>query len=172
MHAQTKVSLEVFMRLTTRGRYAVTALLDIAIQAHQGQDTVSLSDIASRQSISVSYLEQLFSKLRRAALVKSIRGVSGGYQLAKDLGDISVMQIIHAVDENIDAMQCDGKGDCQNGTMCLTHNLWHGLSRHIELYLSKVSLGDLLKDNINKNDASAKIALLYAQKNNDASVSL
>lgn len=129
------------MRLTTRGRYAVTALLDLAIQS---QETVSLSDIASRQSISISYLEQLFSKLRKAGLVKSTRGAAGGYRLAHPLDEICVMDIIRAVDESIDARQCQGMGDCQGGEMCLTHDLWCGLSQHIERYLSQVYLSDLL----------------------------
>lgn len=132
------------MRLTTKGRYAVTALLDLAIQENRSQGAVSLSDIAKRQSISVSYLEQLFSKLRKAKLVVSTRGASGGYHLAKPLNEIDVMSIISAVDESINAMQCDGKGDCQDGAMCLTHDLWFGLSSHIEDYLKNVTLAQLL----------------------------
>lgn len=132
------------MRLTTRGRYAVTALLDLAIQESRQQGAVSLSDIAKRQSISVSYLEQLFSKLRKAKLVVSTRGASGGYHLAKPLNEIDVMTIITAVDESINAMQCDGRGDCQDGAMCLTHDLWHDLSAHIETYLRSVTLDQLL----------------------------
>lgn len=132
------------MRLTTRGRYAVTALVDLAVQESRHQGAVSLSDIARRQSISVSYLEQLFAKLRRKGIVNSVRGASGGYQLAKPLDEISVMHIITAVDESLNAMQCGGKGDCQDGAMCLTHDLWHGLSHHIESYLSNITLDDLL----------------------------
>lgn len=132
------------MRLTTKGRYAVTALLDLAIQESRNHGAVSLSDIAKRQSISVSYLEQLFSKLRKAKLVASTRGASGGYRLAKPLHEIDVMSIITAVDESVNTMQCDGKGDCQDGAMCLTHNLWFGLSSHIEAYLKNVTLAELL----------------------------
>lgn len=132
------------MRLTTRGRYAVTALLDLAIQESRQQSAVSLSDIAKRQSISISYLEQLFSKLRKAELVTSIRGAAGGYHLAKPLNEIDVMSIISAVDESINAMQCDGQGNCQDGAMCLTHDLWYGLSVHIEDYLKKVTLAELM----------------------------
>mgnify|MGYP001756746571 CR=1 FL=1 len=132
------------MRLTTRGRYAVTALLDLAIQENRNQGAVSLSDIAKRQSISVSYLEQLFAKLRRANLVTSTRGAAGGYHLARPLDEIDVMSIISAVDESINAMQCEGKGDCQDGGMCLTHDLWYGLSVHIENYLKNVTLAELL----------------------------
>lgn len=139
------------MRLTTRGRYAVTALLDLAVQESRHQGAISLSDIAKRQSISVSYLEQLFSKLRKAGLVSSTRGASGGYHLARPLEEIDVMSIITAVDESVNAMQCDGRADCQDGAMCLTHDLWFGLSNHIESYLRQVTLAQLLNS---KNTAS------------------
>ena len=133
------------MRLTTRGRYAVTALLDLAIQDGDSSSAVSLSDIAKRQSISISYLEQLFSKLRKAGLVTSTRGASGGYHLAKPLNEIDVMTIITAVDESVNAMQCGGQGNCQGGAMCLTHDLWCALSMHIERYLKSISLDQLLE---------------------------
>lgn len=132
------------MRLTTRGRYAVTALLDLALQDSQHSDAVSLSDIAKRQEISISYLEQLFSKLRKKGLVVSTRGASGGYHIAKPLDQISIMTIIAAVDESVDARACEGKGNCQEGAMCLTHDLWSGLSEHIEQYLSQVTLEQLI----------------------------
>lgn len=148
------------MRLTTRGRYAVTALLDLAVQENRHQGAVSLSDIAKRQSISVSYLEQLFSKLRKAGLVLSTRGASGGYQLAKPLENIDVMSIISAVDESVNAMQCDGRGDCQDGAMCLTHDLWHGLSKHIESYLSQVTLAQLLNSSNTQVIADRQIQLV------------
>lgn len=149
-----------FMRLTTRGRYAVTALLDLAVQENRHQGAVSLSDIAKRQSISVSYLEQLFSKLRKAGLVVSTRGASGGYHLAKPLNEIDVMTIISAVDESINAMQCDGKGDCQDGAMCLTHDLWFGLSAHIEAYLKNVTLAQLLDSKNTQSIADRQIHLV------------
>ena len=132
------------MRLTTRGRYAVTALLDLALQDSQHAAAVSLSDIAKRQAISISYLEQLFSKLRKQGLVVSTRGASGGYHIAKPLADISVMHIIAAVDESIEARACEGQGNCQDGAMCLTHDLWTGLSEHIADYLSNVTLAELI----------------------------
>lgn len=139
------------MRLTTRGRYAVTALVDLAIWESKDAKAVSLSDIAKRQSISVSYLEQLFAKLRRADLVHSTRGALGGYHLSYPLDQITIKQIISAVDESMNAMQCDGRGNCQNGTICLTHELWQDLSKHIESYLDKVTLADLLNlDNTHK----------------------
>ncbi|MFW2176432.1 MULTISPECIES: Rrf2 family transcriptional regulator [unclassified Moraxella] len=136
------------MRLTTRGRYAVTALLDLALQ-DSPDNAVSLSDIAKRQEISISYLEQLFSKLRKQGLVVSTRGASGGYHIAKPLEQISIMSIISAVDESVDARACGGDGNCQDGAMCLTHDLWSGLSSHIEAYLSQVTLAQLItKQNV------------------------
>lgn len=158
------------MRLTTRGRYAVTALLDLAIQESRHHDgAISLSDIAKRQSISVSYLEQLFAKLRKAGLVSSTRGASGGYQLARTLEEINVMSIISAVDENIDAMQCNGHANCQDGSMCLTHDLWHGLSCHIENYLKQITLAQLFSSQhaqnvINRQEQSLKPISILSPK--------
>lgn len=130
------------MRLTTKGRYAVTAMLDLAINATQGP--VSLSDISERQSISVSYLEQLFAKLRKRDLVSSVRGPGGGYQLAMPPARLFVAQIIDAVDESVDATRCGGQGDCQQGATCLTHELWSDLSTQIHNFLSSISLQELL----------------------------
>ncbi|MBF7689461.1 MULTISPECIES: Rrf2 family transcriptional regulator [Acinetobacter] len=130
------------MRLTTRGRYAVTALLDLALQSPK--ETITLAEIATRQTISVAYLEQLFAKLKRNGLVSSVRGANGGYHLAKDADDITVLEIIEAVNETVDATRCDHKGNCQNGAMCLTHDLWQGLSHHIADYLAKITLADLI----------------------------
>ncbi|ESK40953.1 Rrf2 family transcriptional regulator [Acinetobacter nectaris] len=130
------------MRLTTRGRYAVTALLDLALQSPK--ETITLAEIATRQTISVAYLEQLFAKLKRNGLVSSVRGANGGYHLAKSADDITVLEIIEAVNETVDATRCDHKGNCQNGAMCLTHDLWQGLSHHIADYLAKITLADLI----------------------------
>ena len=130
------------MRLTTKGRYAVTAMLDLAL--HAQQDPVSLADISERQSISVSYLEQLFSKLRRGGLVSSVRGPGGGYQLARDGATIFIAQIIDAVDESVDATRCGGKGDCQQGVTCLTHELWSDLSEQLHNFLAGISLQELV----------------------------
>ncbi|MCF8999149.1 Rrf2 family transcriptional regulator [Acinetobacter nectaris] len=130
------------MRLTTRGRYAVTALLDLALQSPK--ETITLAEIATRQTISVAYLEQLFAKLKRSGLVSSVRGANGGYHLAKSADDITVLEIIEAVNETVDATRCDHKGNCQNGAMCLTHDLWQGLSHHIADYLAKITLADLI----------------------------
>ena len=130
------------MKLTTRGRYAVTAMLDLAI--HGGEYPITLADISARQEISLSYLEQLFSKLRREDLVRSIRGPGGGYQLARGHDRIFAAQIIDAVDESIDATNCQGRGDCNHGEVCLTHHLWQDLSDQIHGFLSGISLEDLV----------------------------
>jgi len=130
------------MRLTTKGRYAVTAMLDLAIHHHEGP--VSLAEISVRQDISLSYLEQLFAKLRRQKLVNSVRGPGGGYRLAQELGAISVAQVVSAVSESMDATRCEGKGNCQQGAVCLTHHLWEDLSRQIYQFLDGISLADLV----------------------------
>ena len=130
------------MRLTTKGRYAVTAMLDLAIHADTGP--VSLADISRRQEISLSYLEQLFSKLRRCGLVVSVRGPGGGYQLSRPLDSIFVAQIVDAVNESIDATNCNGKGNCLHGETCLTHYLWEDLSERIHHFLSGISLANLV----------------------------
>lgn len=130
------------MRLTTKGRYAVTAMLDLALHAQNGP--VSLADISERQGISLSYLEQLFAKLRRGSLVSSVRGPGGGYQLSRDMRSIQVVQVIDAVNESVDATRCMGQGDCHAGDVCLTHHLWCDLSQQIHEFLSGISLGDLV----------------------------
>ena len=133
------------MRLTTKGRYAVTAMLDLAL--HKNQGPVSLSDISSRQAISLSYLEQLFSKLRRSGLVSSVRGPGGGYELKRGSGEIFIAQIIDAVDESVDTTKCQGAGDCQGGETCLTHYVWEDLSKQIHTFLESISLADLVAKN-------------------------
>lgn len=130
------------MRLTTKGRYAVTAMLDLAI--HQGGGPITLADIAGRQGISLSYLEQLFSRLRKKGLVSSVRGPGGGYTLGRNAGDIYVAQVIAAVDENVDTTRCGGAHNCQDNQQCLTHDLWHDLSDRIYEYLNQISLDDLM----------------------------
>jgi Rrf2 family transcriptional regulator, iron-sulfur cluster assembly transcription factor len=130
------------MRLTTKGRYAVTAMVDVAL--HSAAGPVTLADIAVRQAISQSYLEQLFGRLKRGGLVVSLRGPGGGYALAKPPGEISVSDIIGSVGEGIDATRCGGTGDCQEGLVCLTHELWMDLSERIDQFLSDISLTDLL----------------------------
>ena len=133
------------MRLTTKGRYAVTAMLDLALHSDQGP--VSLSDISNRQEISLSYLEQLFSKLRKKALVTSVRGPGGGYRLSRSNDDIFVAQIVDAVNESVDATGCKGRSDCQSGNTCLTHHLWCDLSDQIHDFLSQISLEQLVHRN-------------------------
>jgi Rrf2 family iron-sulfur cluster assembly transcriptional regulator len=131
------------VRLTTKGRYAVTAMLDLAF--HSDVKPVTLTDIAARQTISLSYLEQLFSRLRRANMVKGIRGPGGGYTLADTADKINIADIIAAVDEPIDATKCGGEANCQKDQSCLTHELWMGLSDQIRDYLKGITLAQLLE---------------------------
>lgn len=130
------------MRLTTKGRYAVTAMLDLAI--HHGRGPIALADIAQRQGISLSYLEQLFSRLRKRSLVSSVRGPGGGYNLARGASEIHIAEVISAVDENVDTTRCGGAHNCQNEGPCLTHDLWYDLSSRIYEYLNHISLQDLV----------------------------
>jgi len=130
------------VRLTTKGRYAVTAMLDLAL--HDGKGPITLADIAERQGISLSYLEQLFSRLRKNTLVRSVRGPGGGYVLAKGVEQIHVAEVISAVDESVDTTRCGGGHNCQDNERCLTHDLWHDLSDRIHEYLTKISLHDLM----------------------------
>ena len=133
------------MRLTTKGRYAVTAMLDLAL--HKDQGPVSLADISQRQAISLSYLEQLFAKLRRGSLVRSVRGPGGGYELQGGSESIYIAQIVDAVNESLDSTKCKGAGDCQGGETCLTHYLWEDLSEQIHTFLEGISLADLVAKN-------------------------
>ena len=133
------------MRLTTKGRYAVTAMLDLAL--HNKEGPVSLADISQRQAISLSYLEQLFAKLRRACLVHSVRGPGGGYELDRKPRTIFIAEIIDAVNESVDTTKCRGAGDCQGGETCLTHHLWEDLSDQIHGFLEGISLADLVSKN-------------------------
>jgi Rrf2 family iron-sulfur cluster assembly transcriptional regulator len=130
------------MRLTTKGRFAVTAMIDLGMRHERGP--VTLAGISERQQISLSYLEQLFGRLRRQGIVDSVRGPGGGYCLARPLEDISVADIIRAVDEPIDATQCGGLGNCHDNKPCMTHELWTGLNGHIYTYLEAVHLGQLV----------------------------
>lgn len=152
------------MRLTTKGRFAVTAMLDLALRG--GKNPVTLAGISERQDISLSYLEQLFSRLRRHELVESVRGPGGGYYLARGLDDVSVADIIRAVDEPIDATQCGGKENCHDEHRCLTHDLWTGLNAHIYDYLDNVTLASLVakqdecKDKVLQDRRTSKISLV------------
>jgi Rrf2 family transcriptional regulator, iron-sulfur cluster assembly transcription factor len=131
------------MRLTTKGRFAVTAMIDLALRNQGGP--VTLAEISERQKISLSYLEQLFGKLRRNGLVSSVRGPGGGYNLARKPDEVSVADIILAVDEPIDATQCRGKENCRDEQKCITHDLWTDLNRHIFDYLAGVRLAALVE---------------------------
>jgi Rrf2 family iron-sulfur cluster assembly transcriptional regulator len=131
------------MRLTTKGRFAVTAMVDLAMRQTRGP--VTLAAISERQHISLSYLEQLFGKLRRAKLVSSVRGPGGGYNLARSAPEVTVAQIVCAVDESLDATQCGGKENCSTDEKrCMTHDLWTRLNEKMHEYLSSVTLADLV----------------------------
>ena len=134
------------MRLSTKGRYAVMAMADLARREGDAARAVALADIAHRQEISLSYLEQLFARLRRKGLVKSARGPGGGYRLARDAADTTIAEIVHAVDEPLRATRCTdkGKGCMLKGERCLTHDLWADLGDRIEDYLASVSLADVI----------------------------
>lgn len=156
------------MKLTTKGRYAVTAMLDLALR--HGRGSVTLADIARRQGISLSYLEQLFAKLRRAELVESVRGPGGGYNLARPPSEISVAQIVLAINENIDATRCGGERNCQGDEPCLTHELWSDLSKRIHDFLSSISLADLVErphvqEVALRQETRAKMALVSSGAN-------
>ena len=146
------------MKLTTKGRYAVTAMLDLAINFDKG--SITLSDISKRQEISLSYLEQLFSKLRRNGLVDSARGPGGGYRLSREASEICVADVITAVDEKVDVRKCEGKGNCKgkSDSPCLTHDLWCDLSDQIYDFLKGIDLGQLV------NKENEKIAACVAAK--------
>jgi Rrf2 family transcriptional regulator, iron-sulfur cluster assembly transcription factor len=151
------------MRLTTKGRFAVTAMVDLALR--HGGGPVTLAGISERQDISLSYLEQLFGKLRRHKLVDSVRGPGGGYTLGKPLSEVSVADIIRAVDEPMDATQCGGKENCHDDQRCMTHDLWMSLNEKIYEYLNSVSLADLVakqkgcgKAALDQKMSTAKIA--------------
>lgn len=131
------------MKLTTKGRYAVTAMLDLAV--HAGDKPVPLADISERQGISLSYLEQLFARLRRQGLVVSARGPGGGYRLSRAPGEIAVVTVLNAIDENLDTTRCHGRANCQGGEPCLTHELWFDLSKQIHDFLSSITLGELVE---------------------------
>ena len=149
------------MKLTTKGRFAVTAMLDLAM--HESNNPVRLTEISDRQSISLSYLEQLFSQMRRKGLVKSVRGPGGGYLTALDYQTITVKDIIIAVDEKIDSTQCGGNENCQEGNRCITHNLWMSLNSKILDYLDGLSLEDLINS---QNNDDKPITFNSTAKNN------
>lgn len=132
------------MRLTTKGRFAVTAMLDLAM--HSAGGPVALAGISARQKISLSYLEQLFGKLRRNAIVESVRGPGGGYCLAREATQVTVADIILAVEESIDSTQCGGRENCLDDKRCMTHELWENLNDTVFAYLSSIKLSKLVED--------------------------
>ena len=146
------------MRLTTKGRFAVTAMIDLALREHNGP--VTLAGISQRQKISLSYLEQLFGKLRRHELVESTRGPGGGYTLGRVAKDVTVADIIFAVDEPLDATQCGGKENCQDDQRCMTHDLWANLNARMVDYLDSVSLQDLVEQQKARADKGSGNAVL------------
>jgi Rrf2 family iron-sulfur cluster assembly transcriptional regulator len=148
------------MRLTTKGRFAVTAMIDLALNNASGP--VTLADISKRQKISLSYLEQLFGKLRRRSLVTSVRGPGGGYNLANPTDQVSVADIIVAVDEPIDATQCGGKENCKDDKKCITHDLWTDLNKHIFDYLRAIKLSELVAKQLKK---SSDVAVMQIHDN-------
>ena len=146
------------MKLTTKGRYAVTAMLDLTL--HNDQAPVSLADISARQHISLTYLEQLFGKLRKKGLVESVRGPGGGYRLALNADDITPAHVIYAVDEPVDTTLCGGQQNCTGDARCLTHDLWMGLNLSIAEYLNGISLSELIRMNNVKQVANKQDAIL------------
>lgn len=152
------------MKLTSKGRYAVTAMLDVALHSETGP--VSLADISQRQEISLSYLEQLFARLRKEQLVASVRGPGGGYQLARSADKIAVGDVIRAVDESVDATRCQGQSDCQGGARCLTHTLWQDLSDRITVFLNNITIGELMDDQQVKEVADRQNASAQTLLNN------
>jgi Rrf2 family iron-sulfur cluster assembly transcriptional regulator len=132
------------MRLTTKGRYAVTAMLDLSL--NYGVGAITLADISERQGISLSYLEQLFARLRKQGLVSSSRGPGGGYRLSRSAETITVLDVISAVDEKVDSTQCEGKQNCHGDEQCLSHELWQSLSDQIRLYLKGITLAEVVSN--------------------------
>jgi Rrf2 family iron-sulfur cluster assembly transcriptional regulator len=154
------------MRLTTKGRFAVTAMLDLALNG--GAGPVTLAGISQRQSISLSYLEQLFGKLRRHTLVESVRGPGGGYTLAREPDKLSVAEIVTAVDEPLDATQCGGKENCKEERRCMTHDLWATLNDKMYEYLDSVKLADLVAQQAARKERSK---VLHDKRGKEAAVS-
>ena len=143
------------MRLTTKGRFAVTAMIDLAL--YSGEGPVTLAAISDRQKISLSYLEQLFGKLRRSGLVESVRGPGGGYFLARPANLITIADIVNAVDERLDATQCCGQQNCREDRPCMTHELWTALNQKIDEFLSSLTLADEVKRQLKKPESALPV---------------
>lgn len=149
------------MKLTTKGRYAVNAMLDLAL--HNDQAPINLADISARQDISLTYLEQLFGKLRKNGLVEGVRGPGGGYRLGLNADKITIAHVMYAVDEPIDVTRCGGQQNCMGDVRCLTHDLWLGLNRHVAEYLNGISLGEMVQLNNVKQVANRQDAILIKE---------
>lgn len=158
------------MRLTTKGRFAVTAMVDLATRG--GTAPVTLAGISERQKISLSYLEQLFGKLRRHNIVESVRGPGGGYYLARPGAQISISDIITAVDEPIDATNCESKGDCMDGKPCSTHALWYGLNEVLHEYLSAVNLQQLVDKHLEDQNKAEGSPVSIGKRNTKSSLAM
>ena len=143
------------MKLTTKGRFAVTAMVDIAMRARESDAPVPIAQVAERQKISLAYLEQIFCRLRRAGLVESTRGPAGGYKLSEPASQITIDRIVLAVDEIMDTTQCRGEGTCLGGAACLTHHLWEELNSVIESFLASRSLECLIEEHEAREAAEA-----------------
>ncbi len=150
------------MRLTTKGRFAVTAMIDLALRESDGP--VTLAGISERQKISLSYLEQLFGKLRRHGLIASVRGPGGGYCLVRQATEVTVANVITAVDEPLDATQCGGKENCQDDHRCMTHDLWSNLNKRMYEYLDSVSLADLVAQQRARQTKAATVQVLHDER--------
>lgn len=150
------------MKLTSKGRYAVTAMLDLAFHSRSGP--VTLSDIAQRQSISLSYLEQLFTRLRKHNLVTSTRGPGGGYSLSRPPSDIAIADVIAAVNEAVDTTRCSGENNCHEGRRCLTHELWDDLSQQIYQFLNRISLASLMQEQGVRRVAERQDRIMHDQQ--------
>ena len=134
------------MNLTTKGKYAVTAALDLAMQQRNIESFTKISDVAQRQSIPASYLEQIFSNLRKAGILRAVRGPNGGFKLARPSNEIMIGEIINAVERNMDATQCSGEGVCNSGTKCIAHNFWIDFNDNVNQFLMTRSLDDVISN--------------------------
>ena len=155
------------MKMTTKGRYAVTAMLDLAL--HDSGGPVSLSEISQRQDISLTYLEQLFSKLKKHKLIESARGPGGGYRLAIGTDEITIARIVYSVDEPVDLTRCGGQQNCQGDERCLTHDLWMELNRHVSDFLNGITLADLIqRNNVKQVSERQDVVLMQLQNTKQA----
>jgi Rrf2 family iron-sulfur cluster assembly transcriptional regulator len=156
------------LKLTSKGRYAVTAILDLAFHSRSGP--VTLSDISKRQDISLSYLEQLFTRLRKQKLVRSTRGPGGGYSLNRPANEIAVAEIVSAVDETVDTTRCSGANNCHDGQQCLAHELWDDLSQQIYGFLNEINLQDLMDESSIKSVAARQDEIMKETDNPKATL--